>query len=151
MEKLDPGKSTAFAFIPKKLEIPNKPVLSVFPHNILFVSLANINGVDMSGKALYLPDLATFEEDDRLRFMRYFNQYWQDNSVGLPPSNYKDRDYIEIWNFKESGWYEAEKYIAGQHFSKSVGKDWKSFFIHLTGVGLAKGERCEFEPLENKQ
>lgn len=150
MEKLDPSKSVQFAFIPKRLEIADNPELEAFPYNILFVSMANIDGVDQSGKALYLPDIATYSDDQSVQYMRYFNQFQKADGFrkkATPPECYNSEDFIELWHFKESGWYEGEKHINGQHFSKSVGKDWKEFFVHLTSVGLAEGEACEFEVL----
>ena len=151
MFKLDPSKSTQYGFIPHKLFIKDRPELKAFPFNIMFLSLANINGVDQSCKAIYLPDLSSYNEDERLQQLRYFNQCQKTDSPHIranPPESYDNEDYIDLWCFKESGWYEGEKYIDGKRFSKSVGKDWRTFFVHLTTIGLASGEGCEFEPIK---
>lgn len=138
MEKLEPSRSNRFGFIPKRLEFEDKPELSDLPYNIMFMSLANIDGVDTSGVALYEPALGTYTEDDRTKNLTYFNIYQPQEA----------QDYIEVWYFKESGWYEGTKFVSAQQYSKSINRDWKSFFIHLTAVGLAKNEACKFSPID---
>lgn len=144
MEKLDPEKSTPYAFIPKRLEIPDNPELAVFPLNILFVSLANIDRVDTSGRALYLPQLDTYTSNNKYQTMNYYNKFCKPVEA---ENSYSWADYIELVHFEDSGWYEGTKYIGGTQYSKSVGKDWQTFFVHLTATGLASGEACEFKPL----
>jgi len=152
MEKLDPRKSTPYAFIPKRLEIPDNPELSVFPFNIMFMSLANIDGNDTSGTALYLPDLESYTGSGKTESMRYFNQYQKADGghfkTDARPASYDGQDYIDINYFKDSGKYEAEKYVSGQNTSTTVGGDWKMFFVHLTMVGLATNESCDFKPMK---
>jgi hypothetical protein len=73
--KKNGNPQTKFSFIPHRLEINNFPKFNNFPFNILFMSVANINGVDMSGTTCYYPDFSTFKEKDGEQFMLYYNQY----------------------------------------------------------------------------
>ncbi len=142
---------TPCAFIPGHLEIPEKPELRVFPYNILFMSYANIDGVDTSGTALYLPDVESYTVNDKAESMRYFNQHQKANGdhfkTTTKPASYDGQDYIDISYIRDSDRYEAEKYVAGQNTSTTYGVGWKVFFVHLTMVGLKAGEGCEFKPL----
>ncbi len=142
---------TPCAFIPGHLEIPDKPELSVFAYNILFMSYANVDGVDAYGTALYLPDVESYAVNGKAESMRYFNQYQKSDGGQLvfdtKPASYDGQDYIDISYIRDSDRYEAEKYVAGQNTSTTYGVGWKVFFVHLTMVGLKAGEGCEFEPL----
>ena len=149
MEKLNQSRPNQFAFIPHKLIIEGRPELEVFSYNILFMSLANIDGVDTSGTALYLPDLGTFRSNGQVSYMCYFNQFQKSPDFvrrEVPPEDYSSTDYIDLWFFEEDGRYEASKYISGVLAYESSGKTWKDFFIHLTMPGLAQNEACEFRP-----
>jgi len=137
MEKLQklPEYSTGFAFVPKPLIVEGRPELSVFSLNILFMSVANIDGVDTMGRSLYEPDLDLYFANKGQAFLRYFNQYGK-------------QDYIDLRYSASNGQREADKYIAGQLIGKAIGSDWKEFFIQLTAPGLSTGEACLFQPLK---
>jgi hypothetical protein len=38
----------------------------------------------------------------------------------------------------------GEKYISEELKATTCGSDWKTFFNHLTIIGLQNGERCKF-------
>jgi hypothetical protein len=137
MEKLDPAKANRFGFIPRRLEVEERPELADMPLNILFVSFANIDGVDTSAQAVYWPQYDTFKETEKVKFMRYLNQF-------------SAKDRVDLWFFKQSGWYEGDKFVANEHASRSVGQDWQAFFMHLTSIGLTRGEGCEFKSLNQE-
>lgn len=143
---------TPYGFIPSPLAIPDKPELSVFPFNIMFMSFANIDGIDSTGQTLYLPDLESHTKNSKSECMRYFNQCQNINGNHIKtttrPASYVGQDYIDISYFEDSSKYEAEKYVGGQNISTTHGNNWKVFFIHLTLPGLAKNEGCEFEPIK---
>ena len=65
-----------FAFIPHRLDIVGRPELNDFPYNILFVSYRRTNGTDLSGTALYEPEIKSYriEEDARLLDYRKFRR-----------------------------------------------------------------------------
>jgi hypothetical protein len=100
----------------------------------MFMSWANINGVDTSGTALYEPDISSYAKEEVVQSMYYYNKYCDD-------------DYIDIKYFPSGGRYEGEKYVKHLSVAIAYGANWKSFFIHLTLNGLAKNESCEFSPI----
>lgn len=123
-----------FGFIPFRLELKNFPKYDNFPYNILYVSHANIDGVDMSGSAIYYPDFSTFEEKDENQSMTYFNQYGRDWKVVI----YYDK------KTKEHG---GIKYFKDERKQITWGLDWNMFFAHMTAGGVIKGERVKFEKI----
>ena len=128
---------TPFAFIPCHLAIKDRPDLNVFPLNIMFMSLANIQGVDASGTSLYEPDLTSYRKNKRNVCMRYYNKYC-------------NKDYINITYYFDKHNYEGTKYIKGKKLLTAHGKDWKTFFIHLTMNGLCIEEECKFKPIKDE-
>ena len=128
-EAVDCG--TRFAFIPGHLEIEGRPELNNFSLNIMFMSWTIRDGVEISGTALYEPDLTTFA-DGLCQKLSYYNIHSRDC-------------LIEIEYDTESFRYEGRKVINGQNVGLAIGSDWKNFFVHLTMLGLTNGERCEFE------
>ena len=130
--------STPFAFIPRPLAVEDRPELSVLPLNVMYFSLANIDGVDTSGTALYEPSFTSYRTRKRTQGMRYYNKY-------------SEEDYIDITYSSDKWNYTGVKYVKGAEVLSAYGKEWKSFFVHLTLSGLAKGESCIFEPIELQQ
>lgn len=124
-----------FAYIPSPLAIDKRPELSIFPLNVMYVSLANIDGVDSSGTSLYEPYFASYRKNKRTQRMRYYNIY-------------SKADYIDITYFIDKCEYIGVKYVNDTEIFTTYGKSWKTFFIHLTLGGLTNNEVCKFEPIE---
>ncbi|MDO8566112.1 MAG: hypothetical protein Q7S04_02945 [Candidatus Moranbacteria bacterium] len=121
-------------FVPFRLELKNFPKYDNFPYNILFAGDANIDGVDMSGSALYFPDFSTFQESEKKQSMTYFNQY--------------SREWTVVIEYdKQRGSWEGSKYYKGEFKGGGGGTEWRMAFAHLTMAGLANGERVEFEKI----
>lgn len=125
-------KGIFFSFIPRHLQISDRPEFDDFPLRVMFVKYKNQNGKMISGTALYDPDLFSFKEYEDKRSVKYHNIYGGDDWL-----------IIEYNILKKS--YYGEKFISGKSVVQTMGADWKNFFIHLTMVGLANGERCMFE------
>jgi len=129
--------SSQFGFIPHQLNIDAEPKLSVFPYNVMFMSFAIKDGQKVSGTALYFPDLSTFVEKGAESKMIYKNRYGNNSFLIIKHNN-------------ESGDYEGEKFVNGERIALTMGRNWKQFFIHLTILGLYKGERCEFSKVDDQ-
>lgn len=125
------------AFIPHQLEIEDKSELSNFPLNVLFASWTIRNGASIMGTALYEPDFATFKQNGAESSMEYHNKYGGDC-------------WLKITHNAGAGIkYHGEKFVSGKSVGMADGGDnWKMFFVHFTALGLANGERCEFEEVE---
>jgi hypothetical protein len=130
-------KPSEFAFIPRPLILADRPDLEVFPLNIMFMNLANIDGVDTCATAIYEPFLPSHINDDITKSMRYYNTR-------------REEDYIDIRYDPITGKYEGDKYINNKPVHSAYGPAWKGFFIHLTIGGLNIGEACLFEPMIKK-
>jgi len=128
---------TMFSFIPHRLEIKGFPKFNNFPFNIMFMSNANIDGIDKSGTAIYYPDFSTFKEQEDSQFMIYYNQY--DDS--------KDWKVVIVYDKKNKLW-RGLKYNKDECKGEGGGSDWKMFFVHLTALGLTGGERVEFDEIK---
>lgn len=137
--EIDPKKSkeamergTFFGFVPHRLEIKGFPQFDPFPFNVLFMSHSVKDGKQISGSALYEPDFHTFRKEGHLSLMRYHNVYGGDC-------------YLLIAYDEKNKSYRGEKFVNGKSVgSADGGDDWHKFFIHLTMLGLAGGEKCEF-------
>jgi len=136
MSEQELTNATQYGFIPSPLLIEDRPELAVFPLNVMFVSLANIDGVDTSGTALYEPNILSYVVEAKVRSMRYYNKY-------------SEEDYIDIKHYINADRYEYEgdKYVKNSHVLSAYGASWKGFFIHLTIKGLSKDEGCMFSKL----
>lgn len=121
-----------FAFIPHRLDIANRPELFDFPLNVLFVSYKRVKGVDISGTALYKPEIKTYRIEEDRYSLGYRNIYGNDN-------------LLKITRFSDK--WEGIKTINGRQVLLATGGSWKQFFIHLTIAGLCNGEKCKFERL----
>jgi hypothetical protein len=130
-DKVIPFKSR-FGFVPRKLDIKDRPELSIFPYNIMFMNFRFYYGQKQSGIALYEPVLDSYEDIlDRKRLL-YRNIYDPENKI-----------IIEY--FVKDMRYEGFKYIKGRCVREAHGKEWKMFFVHLTMTGPEHGEGCKFE------
>jgi hypothetical protein len=126
-------KTNAFhGFVPRHLEIKDRPELNLFPLNLLFVGLQKNNEDDLiMGSSVYEPDLSTFRLDNDMFSLRYDNIYG-DGWVVIE-FNTSTRTYL------------GTKYINGVSVGSAIGMDWSMFFVHLTGIGLVNYERCKLE------
>lgn len=120
-------KGTRYSFIPNKLNIQKHPELKVFPFNIMFASFIKENNEVVMKHALYEPDLSSLKKESEKWSMYYHNAY-QGNSWVLIEYNIKNRSYF------------GEKTVNNKSVGMAVGMHWKSFFIHLTGLGIEDGE-----------
>lgn len=89
------------------------------------------------GNALYEPDFATLKQNSVESSMEYRNKYGGDCRLKI------------THNAGEGIKYHGEKFVNGKSAGMADGGDnWKMFFVHFTALGLANGERCEFEEVE---
>ncbi|MBU3922683.1 hypothetical protein KJ684_00390 [Patescibacteria group bacterium] len=128
-------RGVLFGFVPKTLEIKERPELNVFPFNVLFMNFKQENGKRISGTAIYEPDLASFQKDTDKWSMCYYNVYSR-----------KDWLLIEYDIVKKS--YFGEKFVNGKSVGMADGSKWNGFFMHFTALGLSNGEQCKFETVD---
>lgn len=127
-----------YGFIPKHLEVPERPELSFFPLNILFISYARIDDIPKSGTALYKPVIDTFSNHSTQTSLTYYNTF--------------NRDRENLWSVKiiynhEKNLYTGLKFRNAEQVVESVHRDWNLFFGIWTAQGLQKGEGCKFDTL----
>jgi len=128
-------RNNFFAFIPKWLEVKDRAELSVFPLNIMLAAFANIDGVDTMGHVLYQPNFSTFVVVEGVAKMDYISEL--------------DCEFrIEISFDLKKEMYCGKKYRGKEWLGESLGSKWNLFFAHLGMLGLVKGEKCIFSPLE---
>jgi hypothetical protein len=126
-------KGTLFGFVPHRLEIAGLSQFNNHPFNVLFQSYTIKDGKQISGTALYEPEFYTYRKDGNVSFMRYRNAYGGDC-------------HLTIVYDEEKKLYHGEKYVNGKSVGSADGGDnWNMFFVHLTMLGLANGERCMFD------
>ncbi|MCH7729897.1 hypothetical protein IID21_00040 [Patescibacteria group bacterium] len=121
-----------FAFIPHNLNIEDRPELNDFPFNVLFVSYRKVKGVDISGTALYEPEIESYRGEEERYSLDYRNIYGRENLLIIT----KDEDK-----------WEGIKIINDERVLIATGRNWKQFFIHLTMPGLSNREKCKLERL----
>lgn len=126
---LDQG--VLFVFIPKPLEIADRPELSLLPFNVMFAKYKIENGKTIMGSSLYEPDLASFCNDGRKYTMQYHNIYGGNNWL-LMEYDLLQKSYL------------GEKTVNGERIGMATGMNWKMFFFHFTALGLTNGEACLF-------
>lgn len=134
-QKIDEAlrRGNFFGFIPHRLESAIKPELNKFPFNVMFMSWTIKDGKKISGTALYEPDFHTFKKEGSFNSMRYHNIYGGDC-------------HLTIAYGEEKKEYRGEKFINGKSVVTAYGGDnWQQFFVQLTMLGLAVGERCMFD------
>ena len=119
-----------FAFVPHRLDIEGRPELSDFPFNVLYVSWKRVNGVDVSGTAVYYPELDTYRLAVDARVMNYRNIYGRENLLVITK-------YADKW--------EGVKIINDKRVITAFGINWQQFFVQLTAFGLSDGEKCKFK------
>jgi hypothetical protein len=124
-------------FIPKRLEVTEKPEMSNFPVNVLFVSFRIADGRLQAGSALYEPDFDTYHREENQTSMKYHNVY--------------GGGYLVVTFDEIDRRYRGEKSVNRKPVGLSIGGDWQSFFMHFTLLGLPDGERCKFDYVEDLQ
>jgi hypothetical protein len=128
---------TPTGFVPNRLAVEDKPEYSHFPVNVLFASFRKTDGRLQAGSALYEPDFQTYRKEGDLSSMRYHNVYggeW----------------YLRIDYGEKDRRYHGEKFVDGKSVATTDGGDnWELFFTHFTMLGLAAGEKCKFEYIED--
>ena len=129
MSIIDDGGFTAY--VPFNLEVEGRPELSLFPRNVAFSKKKNVDGKTIMGSALYEPDLETF-------------RVWQ-GKVSLRYHNIHGGNCWLVIEYGPKYEYVGKKYINDKCVWESSGPGWKMFFVHFTMLGLADGERCEYE------
>lgn len=120
-------------FVPHRLEIKDRPELSDFPKNVLFANFFISKGIQMVASALYRPDVDSFTIQGMERVLKYKNSHRGEDELIIVRG--------------ENGW-SGEKIIKGEKKLIACGAEWNGFFVHLTILGLSKGEVCVFESLD---
>lgn len=124
-----------YAFIPKHLEIAERPELNIFSYNVLIVMLrVNSEGKVGTGSVIYEPDLSTYQDSGTTQGLRYFNIYNHD--FGLDISFDKENDS-----------YSCRKFNKEKLLGIADGREWKQFFVQVGILGIADGETCLFEEI----
>lgn len=124
------SKGVFFGFVPHRLEIKERPELSIFPFNVLFVQNKVVNGKTIIGSALYEPNLESFKIYGEIRSMEYHNVYGGKSWL------------VIIYDVSKES-YLGKKIVNGESVGMAVGMQWNMFFVHFTALGLANGEACE--------
>lgn len=124
---------TPYAFIPKHLEIENRPDLGVFPNKIVYMSYRlDHDGNRICGSSQYAPVLKTLKQAEDCWELRYQNEYGENS-------------WLRIIYYPDSGKRIGEKYVREKLVGITVGEaDWKEFFIQLTMTGLQNDEDCVY-------
>lgn len=117
-------------YVPKHLEILDRPELNNFPFNIAFgTATLDDNNTERHETSLYEPDFSTFTQEGVEQKMKYYNK--------LDPGRYF---WVEIvYNTKKQS-YVGTKYRGDQYAGKAFGTEWNAFFVHLTALGVTDGE-----------
>ena len=129
-------RGTFTGFTPHRLEIAWRPEWNNFPFNVLFMSWTVKDGQDIAGSAVYEPDFHTYLNKGNLSFMRYHNIYGSE-------------DHLMIGYDAKNKLYHGEKFVNGESVGSAYGgDDWQQFFVNVSMLGLAVGEKCKFETEE---
>lgn len=116
-------------FVPKRLNIPERPELNNFPYNIAFATnRLDDRNQETQETAVYDPDSTTFTEDGTNQKMKYYNKL-----------NPEKRFWVEIIYDTKRQSYFGTKYDGDKSIGSASGPKWDGFFIHLTLLGVASG------------
>ncbi len=116
---------------PKKLQIPDRPELSVFPLQVAFMAVAERDGQLGAICSSYVPVLPTYAVAGSQRYLRY------ENILGASSLLHLTFDDVGVR-------YVGEKVVDGRSIGRAYGRDWERFFTHLAALGIAEDERHEF-------
>ncbi|MBI5467315.1 MAG: hypothetical protein HY975_03860 [Candidatus Kerfeldbacteria bacterium] len=131
MSNQDQRPEVTVICFPKKLQIPGRPELSVFPLQVAFMAVAEDDHRLVAICSSYIPDLATYAVAGSKRSLHYNNVQGGGSQLHIT--------FDEV-----GGGYVGEKVVDGRSIGLATGRDWREFFTRLAGVGLAEGERCEY-------
>jgi len=124
-----------YGYIPKTLEVKDRPELSIFPLNVLMARYTIRDGKTVLGNVLYEPDLSSFDYDSKLKVVKmdYYNKY--------------NHDYWLTMAFDlERKTRQCTKYFSGKEVGVAEGgEDWERFFIQVSFLGFEQNETCVFE------
>lgn len=115
-------------FVPKRLEIEGRPELNNFSLNIMFMSVCKADDNHQTIlTVIYLPDFATYRENDKEQRMKYFNSLDKSRKF-----------WLEIIYSKEKRSYTGNKFCGKKFIGGADGKEWDIFFVHLTLLGVSQ-------------
>lgn len=116
-------------YIPKRLEIKERPELINFPLNIMFSTITlSDNNTQQIQTSIYNPDLSTFKQEGIKQKMKYFNSL-----------NIEREFWIKItFDTSKKSW-SGTKYYKEEILGLADGPTWDGFFIHLTALGVKSG------------
>lgn len=127
-----------YAFIPKPLEIEEKPELNVFSYNVLIAMFrTNEQGKSEMGSVVYNPDFSTYKKDGQTKSLSYLNIYNHEYRLDI---SYNENENV----------YRCDKFKGEERLGIAEGKEWNRFFIQVGVLGLAVGETCEFQEIKSK-
>ena len=119
-------KLITFAFIPKRLEVFDRPELNDFPRSILFANTVQLGRYGQYRLSLYEPDLSTYMNLNGQQQMLYRNAHGGNSQVKVLRH--------------EKGYYSAAKVFDGVENEFASGESWKSFFLYLSLLGRHQDE-----------
>lgn len=116
-------------YIPKRLEIKERPELKNFSLNIMFSTTTLCdNNTQQKETSIYNPDLSTYKQEGSKQKMKYFNSL-----------NFGREFWIEItYDTVKKSW-SGTKYYKNKMLGMANGLTWDGFFIHLTALGVGSG------------
>ena len=135
------------AYIPQRLEIKDRPELSLFSLNFLMARYTVRGGKTVMGTALYEPDLSSFKiaASPKRLMMNYYNKHDRRARLLMKIDiENKKRECIKYFSGKETGTAFGPLFDNG-------GDAWKLFFMQVGFLGFKEGERCEFTDMEDKK
>lgn len=118
------------ATIPKRLEVKGRRDFVDFPQNILFGTLLAIRNIPMIGTSVYEPDFDSFRRELGTRRMSYHNTI--------------SRLWVVVIT-KEASTWKGEKLNQDTVVQSASAKNWREFFLSLTGGGLSQDEPFSLE------
>lgn len=121
-----------YGFVPRRLEIEDRPELHDFPLNVMFMRYGIRDGKQVSATALYEPDIGSYRQEGEIRSMEYHNKYGP-------------VDWLVIRYDRSRQRYTGEKTVNGECVGIADGTEWKWFFVHFTSLGLFNREHCWYE------
>ncbi len=127
-------------FIPKPLELAEKPELSVFPLNVLIGRYTVREDKQVLGSVLYEPDLSSLIINSEGSLILTYR------------SRYDSRYFLKLSLDKTFKKRKCEKYKESELLGTTHGtidwqkqnESWHNFFRHVAILGLDNGEKCNF-------
>ena len=135
---IDIRNGSLYAFIPKHLEIVERPELNVFSYNVL-IAMYRINSTGKTEmcSVIYNPELETYRKLVNVSILKYFNIY-----------NHDFR--LDMYYDEAKGIYLCQKFNKEERLGEAQGKEWKLFFFHVGILGLANRENCMVQEIKER-